>query len=63
MCRRQNPNTQLLNATGASEAAHLLPPLLLALVLGGLQHLLLPQVEKVRRVGVELQSVFLVVPA
>lgn len=42
--------------------AHLLPPLLLALVLGGLQHLLLPQVEEVRRVGVELQSVFLVVP-
>ena len=41
---------------------HLLPPLLLALVLGGLQHLLLPQVEEVRRVGVELQCVLLVVP-
>ena len=41
---------------------HLLPPLLLALVLGGLQHLLLPQDEEVRGVGVELQGVLLVVP-
>ena len=41
---------------------YLLPSLLLALVLGGLQHLLLPQVEEVRRVGVELQGVLLIVP-
>lgn len=42
---------------------HLLPPLLFALVLGGLQHLLLPQVEEVRRVSVELERILFVVPA
>lgn len=56
--------THARTGTHAHTAAmYLLAPLLLALVLGGLQHLLLPQVEEVRGVGVELQCVFLVVPA
>lgn len=42
---------------------NLLSSLLFAFVLGGLQHLFLPQVEEVRRVGVELQAILLVVPA
>lgn len=41
---------------------YLLPPLLFAFVLGGLQHLLLPQVEEVGGVCVELQSVLFVIP-
>lgn len=41
----------------------LLSSLLFAFVLGGLQHLFLPQAEEVRRVGVELQAVLLIIPA
>lgn len=41
---------------------HLLPPLLLAFVLGGLQHLLFPQVEEVGGVSVELERILLVIP-
>lgn len=57
-----------MNSTSTSRHTHtatlyLLPPLFLAFVLGGLQHLLLPQVEEVRGVGVKLQRVLLVVPA
>lgn len=57
-----------MNSTSTSRHTHtatlyLLPPLFLAFVLGGLQHLLLPQVEEVRGVGVKLQCVLLVVPA
>lgn len=58
----KTPPTRTPTGGAGGGGAHLLPPLLLALVLGGLQHLLLPQVEEVRRVGVELQSIFLVVP-
>lgn len=59
-----------MNSTSTSRHTHthtatlyLLPSLFLAFVLGGLQHLLLPQVEEVRGVGVKLQCVLLVVPA
>lgn len=41
---------------------HLLPALLLPLVFRRLQHLLLPQVEEVGGVGVELEAVLLVIP-
>ena len=60
--QQQTPATHTHTHTHTHTEPHLLPPLLLALVLGGLQHLLLPQVEEVRRVGVELQCVLLVVP-
>lgn len=55
-CKRTPANSQYLHA-------YLLPPLLFAFVLRGLQHLLLPQVEEVGGVSVELQCILLVVPA